>query len=69
MGPQTTVTLIASNWMDSAEAVVYANGKISQRVLNRLCRNKKIRFGRNGKKYLFKPEFIDNYFLASGSGR
>jgi hypothetical protein len=67
MGRQATVT--TSTWMDSAEAVVYANGKISQRVLNKLCRGKKIRFGRNGKKYLFKPEFIDAYFIANGSGR
>jgi hypothetical protein len=62
----------AGVWMDTLQAVQYAGTNsqgrpnISPRVLNRACRKKQIHFGRNGRKYLFKPEHIDAYFLANG---
>ncbi len=62
------------SWMTTRQAVQYASKDaaepvISERVLTRLAKKNKVRHGKNGNKYLFKPEFIDDYFLKQGSGR
>jgi len=62
-------------WMDTQQAVEYAGRDskdrpiISARTLNKLCRKDLIGHGRNGRKWLFKPEYIDRYLSGQGSAR
>lgn len=52
------------NWMDDHSAAKYLG--VSRRVLQRWCRQRRIKFGRAGRKYRFTPEILDRFQIVSG---
>lgn len=50
-------------WMDLPAASAYSG--ISVFTLRKLCRQKKIKRGRDGKAWRLKAEFIDAYLLIN----
>ena len=65
VGPKAQSSI--DGWMLPEQAAVYA--KMTTRALAKLARQKRIKAGSDGRKWKFKAEDIDAFFLANGRAR
>lgn len=54
-------------WLTTEEAAAYA--KMNREVLTRLARLGKIRAGSDGRKWRFRTDWIDAYFMMNGKAK
>lgn len=53
-----------NGWLNTKEAAQY--GRINHKVLERLAKRKKIRSGKIGRAYRFRPKWIDDFLEKGG---